>query len=145
METPHFQAAVTVITSALGDRLAPGITSFPELFGVDAIIDVPFDNEGSAAPISGRAAIEDMAQGLQGILHFEEVTIDHVHQTAEAAIIVLEYRAVLTRSDLGQTFIRRYISVIELRDRRIHSMREYGGPFMPWSSASTISDDELSS
>lgn len=131
MDTPHFAAAVAAFVTALAGRIDEGITSFPDLFQVDAVIDVPFDGDGGPSPIVGRQAIEHMAASLEGFLWFEEVTFDAVRATDDPAVVVCEYEAVLRRADRDGRLRRRYIAVITLRDGRISHLREYGGPFMP--------------
>jgi ketosteroid isomerase-like protein len=129
MDTPHFAAAVTAFVSALSDRIAPGITSFPELFTEDAVIDVPFDGAGDEQLIVGRAAIEAMAAGLDGFLWFDQVTFRTVLSTHDSAVVVCEYEAVLRRADRDGRLRRGYISVITLHEGHIRNLREYGGPF----------------
>lgn len=129
MDTPHFAAAVAAFVTTLGDRIAPGITSFPELFTEDAVIDVPFDGAGNQQPIVGRPAIEAMAAGLDGFLWFDEVTFRTVLSTHDPAVVVCEYEAVLRRADRDGRLRRRYIAVITVRAGRIRNLREYGGPF----------------
>lgn len=131
METPHFAPAVEAFVAALEGRIDQGITSFPDLFQHDAVIDVPFDGAGDAAPIVGRPAIEAMAASLDGFLWFDEVIFDVVRATGDSAVMVCEYEAILRRADRDGRLRRRYISVITLRDGRISHLREYGGPFMP--------------
>lgn len=131
METPHFAPAVAAFTAALDWRLAQGISSFPDLFQDDAVIDVPFDGDGNVPPIIGRTAIEDMAASLVGFLRFDEVTFRPVLPTDDPCIVVCEYDALLHRADHFGRLRRRYISVITLRDGRIAHLREYGGPFSP--------------
>ena len=125
-----FDAAVRAMTSALGDRLVPGIASFPELFTDDGTIEVPFDGDGTAAPIVGRVALEAMVTALDGMLRFDEVTVTRVLDVDEATV-VCEYEALLHRADLGGRFRRRYISVITLRDGRFAHLLEHGGPLVP--------------
>lgn len=131
METPHFAAAVTAFVTALEDHISEGITSFPDLFQDDAVIEVPFDGAGDPPPIVGQHAIEDMVASLDGFLWFDEVTFHAVRPTADAAVVVCEYEAVLQRADRDGRLRRRYISVITLREKRIAHLREYGGPFIP--------------
>lgn len=131
METPHFSAAVAAFVAALEGRIDQGITSFPDLFQHDAVIDVPFDGDGEPSPIVGRQAIEHMAASLEGFLWFDDVTFDAVRATDDLAVVVCEYVAVLRRADRDGPLRRRYISVITLREGRISHLREYGGPFMP--------------
>lgn len=92
MSAPHFDAAVAAFTAAPGDRLAPGITDFIDLFEPDAIIDVPFDGDGSVAPIHGRAALQTMADALRGILPFEGMSMHHLHETTKVDTAPLHRR-----------------------------------------------------
>jgi len=130
MDTPHFAVAVTAFVAALEGRIDGGITSFPDLFQHDAVIDVPFDGAGDPPPIVGRQAIENMAASLDGFVWFDEVTFHAVRGTDDPAVIVCEYEAVLRRADREGPLRRRYISVITIGERRISHLREYGGPFM---------------
>lgn len=131
MDTPHFAAAVAAFVTALEGRIDEDITSFPDLFQHDAVIDVPFDGAGDPSPILGRHAIEDMAASLDGFLWFDEVALHAIRATDDPAVMVCEYEAILRRADRDGPLRRRYISVITLREGRISHLREYGGPFMP--------------
>ena len=130
MTGTHFDVAVRAITTALGGRLASDITSFPELFTDDGVIETPFDGDGSTPPMRGRAAMTAMVQTLDGVLRFDELTVTHVYDIGELTVIC-EYEAILYRADLGGAFRRQYVSVMTLRDGRISHLREYGGPLMP--------------
>lgn len=129
MTGTHFDVAVQAVTAALDTRLRPGITTFPDLFTADAVIEAPFGGDGSTSPITGRAAIAAMVDTLDGVLRFDEVTVTDVHDV-DPATVVFEYGAVLRRADLGGRYRRRYICVITLRGGRIAHLREYGGPFV---------------
>jgi uncharacterized protein len=130
MTGTHFDVAVRAITAALGTRLTSGITSFPQLFTDDGVIEVPFDGDGSTPPMRGRDAFTAMVVALDGVLRFDKVTVTHVHDV-DASTVICEYEALLHRADLGSSFRRRYIAVMTLRDRRIANLREYGGPLIP--------------
>jgi ketosteroid isomerase-like protein len=130
MRAHHFDAAVDALKSALGDRLAPDIDDFVDLFTDGAVIDVPFDANGAAEPVRGRAAIRTMVRQLEPMLRFDEVRFDEVHETREEDVLVCEYEALLTRADLGARLRRRYIAVVRLEAGRIVLLREYGGPFL---------------
>ena len=130
MTGTHFDVAVRAITAALGSRLASGITSFPQLFTDDGVIETPFDGDGSTPPMRGRAAMTVMVEALDRVLRFDEVTVAHVYDTG-ASTVICEYEAILHRADLGSAFRRRYVSVMTLREGRISHLREYGGPLIP--------------
>ena len=126
---PHFAPAITAFTGALGDRLRPCGPGFVDLFTDDAVLEVPFDGAGDAAPVRGRAAMAGMVEALSGVLQFHQVRFHRV-LVVEPTTVVCEYEALLERHDLGQRFRRRYISVLVLQDGRIAHLREHGGPFM---------------
>jgi hypothetical protein len=100
MTGTHFDVAVRAITAAVGGRLAPGITSFPELFTGDGVIETPFDGDGTDPPIRGRAALTAMVETLDGVLRFDEVAVNHVLD-ADRSTVICEYEAVLHRADLA--------------------------------------------
>ena len=129
MAGTHFDIAVHAITAALGTRLATGITSFPQLFTDDGVIEVPFDGDGTTPPIQGRAAITALVGALEPVLRFDHVAFTQVHDTTGSEAIC-EYEALLHRADLDGYFRRRYIAVMTLRDGRIAHLREYGGPLI---------------
>lgn len=126
----HFDVAIRAFTAALGSRLVPGLATFPDLFTDDGVIEVPFDGDGTTAPIGGRHAVTAMVRALDGVLRFDEVTFSAVHDSPPATV-VCEYQALLHRADLGGRYRRRYVSVLTLREGRIAQLREYGGPFLP--------------
>jgi ketosteroid isomerase-like protein len=130
MTGTHFDVAVRAITAALGTRLAPGVTSFPQLFTPDGVIEVPFDGDGGTPPMRGRLALTAMVDALDGVLRFDQVTVTHVHDV-EPSTVICEYEALLHRADLASSFRRRYIAVMTMQDRRIANLREYGGPLVP--------------
>ena len=131
MQSPHFDVAIAAFTKALQGRINPDISSFPDLFVEDAVIDVPFDGQGDGTPIRGRAAIELMTRSLEGFLWFEEVTFHQVRETSDPDVVVCEYEAILRRADRQGLLRRRYISIITISQNRIAHLREYGGPFIP--------------
>jgi uncharacterized protein len=130
MTDTHFDTALHAFTTALSDRLRPGVATFADLFTEDGVIEVPFDGDGTAAPLKGRAAIAGMVEALRGVLRFEQVEFTHTYDV-DVATVICEYQARLHRADLGASFRRRYISVITLRDGQIAHVREYGGPLIP--------------
>lgn len=130
MTDPHFAPAITAFTAALGHRLCPSGPGFADLFTADAVLEVPFDGSGDAAPIHGRTALAEMVESLSGVLQFHQVLVRRVLDV-DATTVVCEYEALLHRHDLGQRFRRRYISVLTLRDGLMEQLCEYGGPFIP--------------
>lgn len=130
VDTPHFTAAVTAFTAAFSDHLIGDVASFPDLFSDTATIDVPFDGDGDGTPIVGRAAIAEMSRSLAGFLWFDEVSFQSVRATADPAVVVCEYQAVLRRADMPGRRRRRYIAVVTFSAGRISELREYGGPFL---------------
>ena len=64
------------------------------------------------------------------MLRFDKVTVTHVHDV-DAWTVICEHKAILHCADLDSSFRRRYIAVMTLQDRRIASLREYGGPLIP--------------
>ena len=131
MSAAHFDVAVTAFRAALGDRLASGITDFVDLFTEDAVIEIPFDGDGTVPPVVGRAAIARMTADLAPVLRFESKRFTEVRITERPDVVVCEYEAVLTRADLRARLRRRYISIVTLRDGRVLHLREHGGPFRP--------------
>lgn len=124
------QAGVDALTAALGSRLRPRGPGFADLFTDDAVLEVPFDGDGTSSAIRGRVDIAAMVASLVDVLHFDQVTVERVMDVDEATV-VCEYGASLQRHDLGRRLRRRYIGVFSLRDGLVLHLREYGGPFLP--------------
>lgn len=125
-----FALPTAALVDALGDRLAPGIDGFADLFTDDAVLEVPFDGDGDVPPQVGRAAIVRVVDSLRGVLTFEGFEITAMHDVDETTV-VYEAQGLLHRADLGRRFRRRYVTVVRLREGRIAHLREHGGPFMP--------------
>ena len=123
---PHLDAGTRAVLAALGERFAPGIDSWVDLFSEDAVLEAVFD-EG-AAPYRGRPALAQLGQALAGRIFFETVNVDEVIDGADGRTFVYTSRATFTRADLQGRYHHSYVFVARFQAGRISHLREYGGP-----------------
>ena len=130
-EAPHLAAGTGLITHALGDRLAPGIESFSDLFHEDGVLETPFNGDGTGKPVEGRANLEAMVRSLDGVIFIESARTKAVHEGSDGRTVIYECDGVVRFEGTGQRFAHTYIAVLVLREGRISHLREYGGPLVP--------------
>ena len=131
MPTTHFDALTQVLVEALGDRLAPGVSTFAELFREDGVLKSPFDGDGSTPPIISKSAINAMVESLAGTINFESAGLDTVHFGPDEHTVIGEYHSTFTMGPTHARFDRRYVAIATVHDGQIAELREYGGPLMP--------------
>ncbi|GIF24127.1 ketosteroid isomerase-like protein [Actinoplanes tereljensis] len=92
----------------------------------DVVIEWPFA-AGGPRRIEGRAAFAAMAGPARAALPFrlDEMVIDVVHETADPAVIVVEYHLGGTHSATGERRSSALIAVIRVAGDRITHWREY--------------------
>lgn len=123
---PHLDAGTHAVVVALGIRLAPGVSTWTDLFTDDAILEAKFDE--SAHPYQGRQALAALARALAGVLRFEQVQVHEVIDATDVRTVIYTSSAIFTRLDLGARYHRSYVSIAQLDGGRIARLREFGSP-----------------
>jgi ketosteroid isomerase-like protein len=120
-----------MIVTALGDRLAPGVDNFSDMFRDDRVLETPFDGDGTTSPVEGKPNIRAMLRGLEGVIFLENLQLKAVHQTTNDDTVIHEYDGVVRNERTGQRFSRSYKALAVVREGRLALLRERGGPLVP--------------
>jgi ketosteroid isomerase-like protein len=98
----------------------------------DAVQHVPFPPEGLGdfAPtlFDGREAIMDHYRAAFANRRDHVFWIDHVHETREPGIVIVEAHARSILGETGAVYENSYVCVFVIRDGRIAELREYANP-----------------
>jgi ketosteroid isomerase-like protein len=107
--------------------LADGSTLDPDLFTEDVVVEMPFAVPGHPDRIEGRAAFVAFAEAGRAALpvRFDRCQITAIHETADPAVIVVEYELGGTVTTTGKQASAPFIGVLRIRDGRIAHWREY--------------------
>lgn len=117
---PHLETVRAMLVEQLGDRLAPGVVDYADLFADDGVLELPF---GRAVRLEGRGAIRAYTDALLGTIMLGPRDVTAVHHAGPVS--VMEYRGLVENIEHRFTFEQAYISVFHLRDGRIALFREY--------------------
>ena len=124
-----FLAGVTkLLTEALGDRLAGPVKDYLDLFGADAVLEIPYGPTAAGDRAEGKAAITAYMEKLRGTVVLEEMTLEALHDAGDT--VVLEYRGTVLAVGNNVRFEQRYIAIVGLRDGHIELFREYSNPLL---------------
>ena len=127
MPLPFLDAARDLMVTALGARLAPGVTDYLDLFCDDGVLETPFVSPGSASRWEGQA-IAAFLGTLHGVIRLADFSLVAAYPAQDGATTVLEYDGTVHLEQDGTRFRQRYIAVVTLRDGRIALWREYLNP-----------------
>lgn len=106
---PYLDAGTRAVAAAFGDRLAPGILTWTDLFTDDAILEAKFDE--STHPYQGRQSLAALARALAAVIRFEQVQVHEVIDATDERTVVYTSSAIFTRLDLGARYHRSYVSI----------------------------------
>ena len=88
----------------------------------DAVFEFRYHFPGYPAVVEGRKALMDLYAGYTMTLESAGGLV--VHHDRDASVITLEYE-VHGKSPSGHTYDNRFVSVVEIRDRKITRWRDY--------------------
>lgn len=117
-----------VLVEVLGDELAPGRTSFLDLFAEDGVLECPFAPPGGMHRLVGRDAITTYFTKLQEVERSDGVTVTFVHRSPGQRATVLEYHGIARNQITGERYRQRYIAMVRTGGGRIRLFREYWDP-----------------
>ncbi|WP_428390467.1 nuclear transport factor 2 family protein [Lichenicoccus sp.] len=112
----------------LGNRLAPGAETFPEMFADDGVLEYPFAPPGLNSPLVGRDAIFANFMRLRKILRIDSVADAIEIETRNTDTVILEFSGTGAGVKTGEPYRQRYISVITLRNGHISRYKDYWNP-----------------
>lgn len=124
-DEPHLANMKDMVVAALGDRLAPGVEVYTDLFTEDAVLEVPFDD---GLRVGGKAAIGRLVEALDGKTFLGPMTATGIYPSGD--VVVVEYHGPVEDRTRGVSFEQNYISIFRLRDGRLARWREYLNPMV---------------
>ena len=127
-DTGSVETFPAMLRRVLGDRLRPGLETFPDMFAQDGVLEYPYAPPGLNATHTGRDAIVANFQRIRPLLRIDEVFDVTEIRVSDAEVVVLEFKGrgegVVTKEPYDQ----RYISVIQVRDGLIVHYKDYWNP-----------------
>lgn len=126
MRFPMVQPVTEMTRAALGDRLAPGADEYLDMFADDAVFAFPFGPDG-AVGVEGKPAMAEYLASIEGSTVFERFDLTAAYPIRDGGM-VLEYRCRARAGVEEVPFEQNYVAVVETRDGRIRSYREYLDP-----------------
>lgn len=125
---PHLDAVTGLLVAALGDRLAPGVSDYMDLFHEDGVLETPYVSADNPSRWEGRPAIAAFLETLCGVVRLADFRLLDVYPAEDSATVVLEYEGTVQLEQQGRQFRQRYISVVRTERGRIALWREYTNP-----------------
>jgi ketosteroid isomerase-like protein len=119
---------LSIIQSALGDRVDQTTTNFVELMDEDFVMEFPFARPGMETRIAGRDAVLAYLGTVLGGVSIEQVDNVVVHETADPEVVILEFEGHGRSLQVDEPYDQRYISVIRTRGGRMVHYRDYWNP-----------------
>lgn len=109
-----------------GDSGENGDSGDTELWAPDVVVETPFARPGQPKRFDGRTAFLDATRASRESLpvQFEELRWTAVHQTADPAVLVLEYELGGTVLTTGARASAAFVAVARIRDGLIVGWRE---------------------
>jgi ketosteroid isomerase-like protein len=127
-ETDIVESFPAMLRRVLGDRLEPGVTTFPDMFAADGVLEYPYALPGLSTPLVGRDAIVANFQIIRKLLRVDNVTEVVVHETDDPQVVMIEFaghgEGLITREPYDQ----RYISVVRVSEGHIVHYKDYWNP-----------------
>jgi uncharacterized protein len=108
--------------------LAKDMSGFADLWATDGTMEFPFAPPGWPARLDGREAVREYLSGYTAVFDIKRFSAQTVHETTDPEVIVVEMEVEGVMVGTGETYQRRYISVITVRDGNIVGYRDYWSP-----------------
>ena len=118
-----------MLRRVLGDRLKPGIETFPDdFFAPDAVLEYPFAPPGLETTFTGKEAIIANFLRVRQYLALESFSDANAIESRDPNTVVLEANGTGRSLVTKERYDQRYISVITVRDGLIVLYRDYWNP-----------------
>ena len=97
-----------------------------ELFADDAVMELPFAPGKMARRHVGKAAIGDFQRFARDTFSEFSMTVDAIHETADAHVVIAEHRSVAVVAENGRPYCNHYVTFFTFDDNgRIARWREF--------------------
>lgn len=135
MSLAFLDGVTDLLRRALGQRLAPGVADYLDLFHEEGVLETPYVPRGSSSRWEGRTAIAAFLETLRGVIRLADFELLGAYPAEDGATVVLEYEGTVHLEQQGRQFRQRYISVVRTERGRIALWREYTNPLASQSPA----------
>lgn len=116
------------VDAALRHLVSHDMAAFAELFAPDGVIEFPMGAADFPDRIEGREAIAAYLAHYTEIVDVREIASQTRHQTADPAVVVLEFVSAGFGVATGKPFTLPYVAIITVGDEGIESYRDYWSP-----------------
>ncbi|MEU8634436.1 nuclear transport factor 2 family protein [Amycolatopsis sp. NPDC048633] len=117
-----------LVDHALDLLLEHDMTAFAGLWAEDGILEFPFAGPGYPKRVEGRDAIREYLRDYPNLLDIREVVAKTVHETADPAVVVVEFTVAGVVVASRKPYEMSYIAVITVEDGEIRRYRDYWSP-----------------
>jgi ketosteroid isomerase-like protein len=117
-----------VLGKALDLLLAKDMSGFADLWAIDGTMEFPFAPPGWPTRLEGREAVREYLRGYPDVYDVKGVLEQTVHETTDPEVIIAEFEVEGVVLRTRESYRRRYISVITVRDGQITGYRDYWAP-----------------
>lgn len=117
-----------MLRRVLGERLRPGAETFPDMFAVDGVLELPFAPPGFKTPLEGRDAVAAHFRRVMELIRLDGMSEVVAHETGDPEVLVVEFAASGQGLATGEPYGQRYVSVIRVRGGEIVHYRDYWNP-----------------
>ena len=101
---------------------------FFDFFADDVVWEYPYSVPGAPTELRGREALMKGLQGSGEIFELDRITDLIMHPTDIG--IILEYSSHARSIGTGRPYHNRFVSILYIKDRKIHRWREYYNPLV---------------
>lgn len=127
-DTVSVESFPAMLRRVLGDRLKPGLETFPDMFAADGVLEYPYAPPGLNTSHAGRDAIIANFQRIRKFLRVDSVSNVTEIMCSDADTVVLEFYGRGEGAVTKELYDQRYISVIKVRDGLIVHYKDYWNP-----------------
>ncbi len=122
------RTARELVDEALRLLLARDMAGFAGLWADDGILEFPFASAGCPRRLEGRDAVREYLRGYNDHVLPTAIVSRTVHDTADPAVVAVEFEVDGTVVRTKLPYRMRYIAVITVRDGEIAYYRDYWSP-----------------
>ncbi len=116
------------VEHALDLLLEHDMAGFAGLWAEDGVLEFPFAGPGYPKRVEGREAIREYLRDYPNLLDIREIKAKTVHETADPAVVVVEFTVAGVVVATQKPYELSYIAVITVAGGEIRTYRDYWSP-----------------
>jgi ketosteroid isomerase-like protein len=117
-----------LVERGLGLLLQHDMAGFAGLWAEDGVLEFPFASAGYPPRVEGRDAIREYLRDYPNLLDIRDVTAKTVHETADPAVVVVEFTVAGVVVAKQTPYELSYVAVITVEGGEIRRYRDYWSP-----------------